>query len=636
MITAALEVARTFLAGAGTAVVLKAITQAHKADLGLVITDARDDGALERGWSELASRATPPFLVQRQVAAGPEVIVGVRQDRSFGPVVMLGLGGHFTERVARREIRLAPVDQEAASEMVERLLGKRLDSLAHILIDMSRLAVERPDILELDLNPVILGREGASAVDLRIVEGEPFPKLEVPPDGQQAIRRMLQPASVAIIGASANPEKPGGRTLRYLRRFAPDTMVHAVNPRCEVIDGLQTVAAISDLPTGIDVAVVATPARDVPRALEELRGRDITGAIVYAGGFAEAGNEAAEAEVRALARGLGVRVCGVNTMGLAGDAPLMFSQAWEMNPLKGSVSYVSQSGALSGSLLIRSWDVGLGTARAICVGNQTDLDASDYLEYLATDDATRTVGVFLEGVRDGRRLAGALKTVTRNGKGLAVLRAGASEVAAAAARSHTGALAGSPEIYRQVVKEAGGALARDLSELVGLCQALDWQPRASSRRVGIISTSGGAGTLLADLVGSLGLTLPQLEDRVRKQIQSLLPAFASTRNPLDTTAAITYAPELLGRMATPALGSSEVDLLLVAISTLTGNQADIVAQDLVRLGKRSSKPLVIAWSLPESTVRGPIARLRAAKLPVFDSFALAAAAAAALCGRVSL
>jgi acyl-CoA synthetase (NDP forming) len=326
-----------------------------------------------------------------------------------------------------------------------------------------------------------------------------------------------------------------------------------------------------------------------------------------------------------------VRVCGVNTNGLDGDVPLMFSQAWEMKPVRGHVSYVTQSGALSGSLLIRSWQIGLGTARVISVGNQTDLEVSDYLQYLAEDPATGTVGVFLEGVPDGRRLAASFRSVTRNGKGLVVLRAGSSDVAAAAARSHTGALAGSPEIYRQVIQQSGGLLAGDLSELVAICQALDWQPRATGRRVAIISTSGGAGSLLADLVGALDLTVPQLEDGIVRELRAVLPAFASARNPLDTTAAITYAPELLGKMAEPVLQSKEVDLLLVAISTLTGAQAELIAQDLVRIGQRSSKPMVVGWSLPEATVQPAVDLLRQAKLPVFDSFALAASAAAALC-----
>jgi acyl-CoA synthetase (NDP forming) len=514
--------------------------------------------------------------------------------------------------------------------MVLEVLGEHLPRLADILVMVGQLIVDTPNLQELDLNPVILSPAGPCAVDLRVVDGRRTPGEDVVPGAREAIRKMLQPRSVAIVGASTNLEKPGGRALRYLRRSDPSLPVHAVNPRREIVEGVQTVGQIAELPFGIDVAIVALPATRVVSTLEALHERGITSAIVFASGFAEIGDHAGEADVRDTGRRLGIRVCGVNSNGLLGDVPLTFSQAGEKGWLAGSVSFVSQSGALSGSLLMQSWAIGLGTARSICVGNQTDLEISDYLDFLADDAATRTVGVFLEGVRDGRRLARSMARVIESGKGLVVLRAGASDVSSLAARSHTGVLAGSGEIYRQVIAQAGGSIAQDLPELVGMCQALDWQPHAASRRVAIISTSGGAGSLLADMVDQRGLLLPELEPEVQGELRKVLPPFAPTRNPLDTTAAITYAPELLGRMAQPVLASKEVDLLLIAISTLTGQQAETIAGDMVRLAGRSSKPIVIAWSLPEAAVSPAFAMLRQSRIPVFDSFALAASAAAAL------
>jgi len=631
VITASLDEAIRFLErAAGRVVVLKAVTDGHKLRLGLVVTNLRTADQLSGAWRDLASRSAPPFLLQEQVEAGPEVIVGARHDPSFGAVVLLGLGGRFADALARREIRLAPITPAEADRMVVALLGEPLPRLSDILVKVAQLIADRPKLQELDLNPVILSPSGPCAVDLRAVDGPITPGEDDAPGAREAIRRMLQPRSVAIVGASANLVKPGGRALRYLRQSAPDLPVHAVNPRREMIEGVQTVGQIAELPFGIDVAIVALPASNVVPTLEALHERGIASAIVFASGFAEVGNDAGEADVRAAGRRLGIRVCGVNSNGVLGDVPLTFSQAGDKGWHAGSVSFVSQSGALSGSLLMQSWAIGLGTARSICVGNQTDLEISDYLDFLADDAATRTVGVFLEGVRDGRRLARSMARVTESGKGLVVLRAGASAVSSLAARSHTGVLAGSAEIYRQVILQAGGSIAEDLPELVGMCQALDWQPHAASRRVAIISTSGGAGSLLADMVDQRGLLLPELEPEVRAELRNVLPPFAPTRNPLDTTAAITYEPELLGRMAEPVLASKEVDLLLIAISTLTGRQAETIAGDMVRLASRSTKPIVIAWSVPESAVGPAVAMLRQSRIPVFDSFALAASAASAL------
>jgi acyl-CoA synthetase (NDP forming) len=611
-------------------VVLKAVTEEHKTRLGLVITNLRSSDQVTRAWLDLCTRSVPPFLVQEQVPAGPEVIVGVRRDPIFGAVVVLGFGGRFAEAFAGREIRLAPVPEADANQMVVGLLGEPLEQLSDILVKVSHLIAERPSVQDLELNPVILGPSGPCAVDLRRFDGPTTTREDSSPNAQHAIERMLRPRSVAIIGASRNLEKPGGRALRYLRRSAPDLPVYAVNPRRETIEGVQAVGQVAELPLGIDVAVIALPGRYVVSTLEGLHQRHIPSAIVFASGFAEAGNDIGEEEVRATSRRLGIRVCGVNSNGVVGDVPLTFSQAGGEPSRVGSVSFVTQSGALSGSLLMQSWALGLGTARAVCVGNQTDLEISDYLYFLADDDATRTIGVFLEGVRDGRRLADSMARVTRNGKGLVVLRAGAMAVSSLAARSHTGILAGSPEIYRQVIGQAGGAVAEDITDLVGMCQALDWQPHAASRRIAIISTSGGAGSLIADMVEQRGMLLPELESDVQDKLREVLPSFATTRNPIDTTAAITYAPELLGLMAEPVLASKEVDLLLIAISTLTGRQAETIAGDMVRLASRSSKPIVIGWSLPESAVGPAVAMLRRSRVPVFNSFTLAASAASAL------
>jgi acyl-CoA synthetase (NDP forming) len=615
----------------GRAVVLKALTQEHKARKGLVITNLREAAALEEAWRDLAARHPAPFLVQAQVAAGPELFVGFRRDQAFGPIVSLGFGGRFAERMGGHEVRLAPVDAVTAARMVEAVLGEMVDSIADLVANVSRMGVAFDRVLELDLNPVILSSDGACAVDLRVIEGESDSPPVERPGAMDAIRRMLEPRTVAVVGASANLEKPGGRALRYLRRLAPSTPVHGVNRRRELIDGVQTVAGIDELPTGIDVALVATPSTDVVGVLRQLAARRVGAAVVFASGFAETGDTVAEAAVRNTARELGIRVCGVNSNGLIGDVPLTFTQACDVTPTRGTVSFVTQSGAFGGSLLIRSWAVGLGTARYVCVGNQTDLDIGDYLEFLAVDDASRTVGVFLEGVADGRRLARAMESVTSAGKGLVVLRAGDSHLAAAAARSHTGVIAGSAEIYRQVTLQSGAVLATDLVDLVGICQALDWQPRATSRRVAIISTSGGAGSLLVDMVARRRLDVPQFETPVQARLRDVLPAFASVANPLDTTAAVTYDPALLGRMAHAALTSAQVDALLIAISTLTGKQADVIAEDIVAIAGETTKPLVVAWSLPLSTVPEAVAALRAARIPVYDSLAVATSALAALC-----
>jgi acyl-CoA synthetase (NDP forming) len=260
----------------------------------------------------------------------------------------------------------------------------------------------------------------------------------------------------------------------------------------------------------------------------------------------------------------------------------------------------------------------------------------DYLAYLAEDDRTTTVGIFLEGIVDGRRFKKALAALRAKGKGVVVMRGGVSEVGKEAARSHTGALAGSAKIYQQVIAESGAASARDLPELVGICQGLEWLPKATGRRVGIVSTSGGACSMLADLATSYRLSVPELEDSIQARLRAALPPFAPTRNPVDTTGKVTTDPHLFGQCAEIVADSSNVDALLVAVTTLTGQSADAIAADVAHLRERTKKPIVLAWTLPESTVASPFRTLRTARIPVFDSFDLSMSALSAAMSRPAL
>jgi len=613
---------------------LKAITQAHKARAGLVALDLATPDDVSAAWSRLAGRCAElglprELLVQKQVPRGLELIVGARRDPVFGPVILLGLGGRLAEVLDRSEVRVGPVVRASALAMTRALVGEEMPDVADIVTEVSRIIDTRPDLDELDLNPVIVNSGGAIAVDLRSIISRARVAGPDRPFAYEAIARMICPRSVAIVGASNDRTKIGGRVLSTLMEHAGHPPTYVVNPRGGVTQGLPTLTSVDELPMDVDVAVIAVGAALVDDILRSCARRRITAAIVLSGGFSEAGDYQAEARVRDTARTLGISICGVNTIGLVGDVPLTFTQATGGEPVSGGVSYVTQSGALGGSLLLRSWAAGLGTARYICVGNQTDLAMDDYLAYLAQDDRTTTVGIFLEGIADGRRFKKALAALRSAGKGVVVMRGGVSEVGMEAARSHTGALAGSAQIYRQVIAESGAVSARDLPELVGICQALEWLPKATGRRVGIVSTSGGACSMLGDLATSYALSVPELEDSIQSRLRAALPPFAPTRNPVDTTGKVTMDPHLLVQCAKIVADSSNVDALLVAVTTLTGQSADAIATDVSQLRERTKKPIVVAWTLPESTVASAFRALRTARIPVFDSFDLSMSALSA-------
>ena len=635
----------------GALVCLKADTDLHKSALGLVALDLTAGAPLEQAWQLLVEQGDrvgvgPPFFVQQMAPAGPELFAGVVRDPTFGHLLVAGLGGRLVEAIRRRVLRLLPIDEDEARGMVAELELDGLsrpggvEAFAEVLRAVSRLADEHPEIDELDLNPIILGDADVTAVDLRVVTSDgngviARPATDGALDARAAIGRMVSPRAVAVIGASADTSKPGGRAYAYLAAYAPEVRRYAVNPRGGELDGTPVAERISDVSDTVDVAVIATPATSIASVVREVGRAGIPTAVVFASGFKESGAHALEREVGDAAREAGVRLCGVNGMGLIGDAPLTFTQALMATPVSGGVSFLTQSGAIGGSLLLGAWANGLGTARFISVGNETDLSVPDYLDFLARDDATKTVGLFLEGVADGRDLRRSLRDFGDAGKGIAVVRTGASEVAAAAVRTHTGALAGSDSAYRQVLRETGAVLAADLPELLATCQALEWQPRASGRNVGVLSTSGGGCSLVADHLARRGLAVPELEPEVRALLAEVLPSYAPTRNPVDTTGNIAGDPTILGRIIGPVLASERVDAVLIAISALVGAAAQQVAESLVEIARTATKPIIVGWMLPEATVTDQFRLLRAHRIPVFDSIGLACAALGALVPRAT-
>jgi acyl-CoA synthetase (NDP forming) len=630
----------------GIAVCLKADTNEHKAANGLVFVGATAGASLNSAWRKLEENSDlqglgPPFLIQELVPPGPELFAGVINDPDFGQVIVAGLGGRLVEAIGRRTLRVLPITKEDSVAMVAELslenlqLPKSLASFSDALFNLSKLVIDHPEIDELDLNPIILGEISITVVDLRIILQKSNPNKvksidALLGDARPSISRLISPKSVAVIGASSDTSKPGGRAFDYLLRLAPDVSLYPVNSKGGEINGVRVFKSISELPIGIDTAIIATPASSIPALIQELGKQEISTAVVFGSGFSETGNKPLELEVFDAARKNGVRVCGVNGMGLIGDVPLTFSQALLAESFSGGVSFLTQSGAIGGSLLIGAWSHGLGTARFISVGNETDLGLHDFLDFLIYDESTKVIGIFLEGLRDGDKFRAALKKCKSVGKKVVILRAGRSAVGAESVLSHTGALAGSEAVYNQVFKNEGVVTVSDIDELLGACEALEWQPQSAGIRVGVLSTSGGGCSLIADHLTDLGFEIPELSSESQEDLKLILPAFAPKKNPIDTTGTIAGDPSLLGRIILPVINSPKIDSVIIGISALVGEAATHIAKSIVEASIHSNKPIVVAWMLPESAVAEPFKILRENRIPVFPSIGAACKALAAL------
>jgi acetate---CoA ligase (ADP-forming) len=376
---------------------------------------------------------------------------------------------------------------------------------------------------------------------------------------------LLEPRTIAVVGANDRPGSYADIVLRNLARAGFDGDVWGVNPRREEVHGRPCVPSVSDLPEPVDVVVVAIPAAGVPGVISDTVTRGCRGAVVISAGFGEIpeGREL-ERHLREAAAAGRLPVCGPNGNGIVAvnsRAPMWGDSVAPLEP--GPVALISQSGNLAVNALGSRRGIRYHTV--VSSGNQAALDASEWLAAISELEGVGSVAMFLEEDGDGGRLAEALATCAERGIGVAVLKVGESEAGARAASSHTGAVAGDVRVFRSLIEEAGGAWARDPHELLELARVLA-EPRARPHGDGglaILTCSGGDSSIAADEADRLGAGLPELDASTRDRLEKLLPAAATVGNPLDYTAMIWGDTDLLRRITVTVGDDPAVDQLLI-------------------------------------------------------------------------
>jgi acyl-CoA synthetase (NDP forming) len=281
----------------------------------------------------------------------------------------------------------------------------------------------------------------------------------------------------------------------------------------------------------------------------------------------------------------------------------------------------------------QAWSRGIGISRFISVGNQAQLTTADYLNFLATDPATTCVGVLLEGVTDGAPLVAALERLRDAGKHVVALKVGRGAMAAAAVKSHTGSLAGDYAVYKAVLEETGAIAVDSITELLDAAHLLSTSGRPRGRRVGVLSTSGGACALIADLCERHGFDLPALPPDVQSELIEILPGFASTANPIDVTGQVATDPSIYGRALNAVLRRDAVDVVLVMLTTIADPQAAEIAAEVVAQMRRHEQPVLVSWTIAPELARDGLALLAADGVPVFGDPARAIEALAAISRR---
>ena len=355
-----------------------------------------------------------------------------------------------------------------------------------------------------------------------------------------AIDRILAPRSVAFIGASTVPSKWGFNILHNIIKGGYGGDLYPINAKGGTWFGRPLYRSLAEVPRPLDLAIIVVPKEAVPDALRECIAAGVPAAVVITAGFSETGAEgkAQEQDLVAIARAGGIRLMGPNTMGLFSGYPSPIQAVMTGAAIKpGHVAVVSQSGNLGSSLTDRFLRRSIGISRLISSGNEADLTIEDYLEYLETDDETRVVCLYVEGLRQGRRFFELSRRVSAR-KPIVLLKGGTGTAGARAALSHTGALTGSFAVFRSMCRQANLILADTMDEMVDVAGLMLSQPEIAGRRIGVITQGGGFGVLAADLCETAGLELPPLDDRVLGMLDAFLPPFWSRRNPVDLVAPI--------------------------------------------------------------------------------------------------
>ncbi len=445
------------------------------------------------------------------------------------------------------------------------------------------------------------------------------------------LKPMLKPKSVVIIGASREPEKVGHVILQNYINAGYDGKLYVVNKNAGEIMGFKSYKSVLDIGDRIDLAVIAIPARFVPQVLEECGKAKVKSAVVVSGGFAEIGNNELQDALTRVAEKYNLPTLGPNCLGVMDPRSrndTLFLPTYKLSkPQVGGVSFVAQSGAVGSTILDLIGGEGFGLSKFISYGNAAHVDEVDILNYLMNDAETKVIVLYIEGIKRGKDFVEIARRISKV-KPVIVLKAGRTSAGAAAAHSHTAALAGDYQLQEAIFKQFGFIVANDLSELLYYAKIFVTEQRPKGNRVAIITNGGGAGVLTTDAIASSGvLELAELSAATKKVLQKSMPVLVNVRNPLDLAG---DAGSERYSAALEALGTDpNIDMLIAIVLFQTPGADSKVAAKMVEYKDKTDKPVIVLSIGAEYTQMHRI-MMESAGLPVYDSPMSAAQSLAAL------
>jgi acetate---CoA ligase (ADP-forming) len=428
------------------------------------------------------------------------------------------------------------------------------------------------------------------------------------------------PSSIALIGASRDLEKIPGRLLSMLRKNEFPGKIYPINPNYADIDGLRCYPTISHVGQPIDLAVVIIPARAVLAALEQCAATGVKHAVIISSGFAEEGGDSADMQdaIAALAKRTGMRISGPNAEGFYSEVQKVaatFSPTVDVKPghvplvaTRRRIGIVAQSGGIGFAIKHRAKALGVAISYVVSAGNESDLGAGEFLDYMVQDASTDVILLFIEGIRDVDHFLAAARRAAELAKPVIVTKVGRSGAGERAAASHTASMAGWSAAYDAVFAKYGFIVSNDLDEAVAIAAALTTNPLPKGDRVAVLTVSGGAGIWGADSVSLQGLQVPELSGTIQAEIAKLMPSYGSARNPIDVTAQGAHAGGLQKSIDLLDV-SDEVDAMLVVLSLSSDTRMAFKEAELKPVIDAQNKPIVFySYTLPSDFARRELAK----------------------------
>jgi len=652
----------------GYPVVLKVLSPevSHKSEVGGVALGIASDDAVREAFDRirknLAEKApAAPFegvAVDTMARPGVELILGIIRDDRFGPLVIAGLGGVFVEVFKDTTFRLAPIDRREARAMLEELRGAAIlrgargakaidfDAVADLLMKLGEFAAAHSNIKELDLNPVVAYDNGLAVLDARILLDEGANAAQADPNHAarlENLKRAIKARSVVVIG----DKRVGGYLwLRAMRKLTGKLYSVQIDPN--EIPGIEAMGvpnykSLTEVPEDrIDYAVSAVPRQVAPRILKDCIDNKVGSIGFFTSGFSETTEEIGiklENDLRTLATASDIALVGPNCMGLYSPSVGLCNFPELKTGEAGDVCFISQSGTHSINFSTQAPLRGIKINFAASIGNVLMLEAADYLSLMADDPATKVIGMYVEGVRDGRRFFETLRRAAVRHP-VVVWKGGNTEAGARATFSHTGSLATPATVWDSMVRQAGAVGAFGLDAMLDAVDLFARGRAVPGKGMGLVAMTGGQSVVITDTFAKAGLEIPTLSESSYEELKSFFNIIGgSYRNPMDAGGTIgggTVHTGNLQRILEIMNRDPKIDAIVLEIGTGFAAQRWAAHEDeltglldkLAEFNNQISKPFVAIMHqahVPAIVARGrELARERG--LVVFESFDRAAAA----------